>query len=303
MANPFPHVEYVMNEMSKGRARLSSARREPAKSSEVATMRRAEDRRALPSELCKLGSQVELVAVSVCMFLMLLLSDTTSSAAEKLKVMIVTGGHGFEKEPFFKMFENNSEISFTTASHSGANASVYERDDLLSYDVAVLYDMPKEINESQKQNFLSLFDKGIGVVVLHHALVSYPNWPEYEKIIGGHYSEPDPKRPGTVTEQAGYQHDVDIPVVIVAKNHPVTAGLNDFMINDEIYWGFQVRPGVTTLITTTHPKSGKPLGWTRMQGKSRLVYLQLGHGPSAFNDPNYRKLLAQSIRWTAKRGE
>jgi type 1 glutamine amidotransferase len=57
---------------------------------------------------------------------------------------------------------------------------------------------------------------------------------------------------------------------------------------------------VTPLITTTHPKSGKPLGWTRTQGKSRVVFLQLGHGKEAFNDGNYRKLLAQSIRWTAK---
>ncbi|HEY6169687.1 MAG TPA: ThuA domain-containing protein, partial [Verrucomicrobiae bacterium] len=112
--------------------------------------------------------------------------------------------------------------------------------------------------------------------------------------------EPNPAKPGTTNAVAGYQHDVDIPVVIVATNHPVAAGLKDFTINDEIYWGFHVQPDVTTLITTTHPRSGKPLGWTRTQGKSRVVYLQLGHGPSAFNNENYRKLLAQSIRWTAR---
>jgi type 1 glutamine amidotransferase len=92
-----------------------------------------------------------------------------------------------------------------------------------------------------------------------------------------------------------------VPVVIVAKDHPITAGLKDFTIHDEIYWGYRVQPDVTPLITTTHPKSGKPLGWCRTEGKSRVVYLQLGHGPEAFNDANYRKLLAQSIRWTAKR--
>jgi len=30
-------------------------------------------------------------------------------------------------------------------------------------------------------------------------------------------------KPGVVTEQVGWQHDMDVPVVIVAKNHPVTA--------------------------------------------------------------------------------
>src|SRR5207245_1252022 len=79
--------------------------------------------------------------------------------------------------------------------------------------------------------------KGSGWVVLHHALVSYQHWPEYEKIIGGRYPEAEGKS-GVVTAETGYQHDVEIPVLIVAKEHPVTAGLKDFTIHDEIYWGF-----------------------------------------------------------------
>ena len=106
-----------------------------------------------------------------------------------------------------------------------------------------------------------------------------------------------------MTASVGYQHDVEVPVVIVAKNHPITEGVSDFTIKDEIYWGFRVGADVTPLITTTHPKSGKPLGWTRQEEKSRVVYLQLGHGPSAYENANYRRLLAQAIRWAAKRGD
>jgi type 1 glutamine amidotransferase len=133
---------------------------------------------------------------------------------------------------------------------------------------------------------------------LHHALVSYQDWPEYERIIGGRYPEEKGKS-GVVTAEVGYQHDVDIPVTIVAKNHPITAGMSDFTIHDEIYWGFRVQPDIAPLITTTHPQSGKPLGWTRREGKSRIVYLQLGHGRTAFENANYRRLVAASIRWVA----
>jgi hypothetical protein len=199
------------------------------------------------------------------------------------------------------MFADNPEIAFTAAAHSKTNASVYDRDDLLSYDVVVLYDMAQNITDGQKAKFLSLFDKGVGLVVLHHALGSYQKWPDYEQIIGGRYQEPDPNQGGKVTEAVGWQHDVDIPVVIVATNHPVTAGVGDFMIFDEIYWGFRVGKDVTPLITTTHPKSGKPLAWTRTQGKSRVMFLQLGHGKEAFENGNYRRLLAQGIRWSAGR--
>lgn len=219
----------------------------------------------------------------------------------KIKVLVITGGHGFERGPFFKMFSDNDAIEFTAAEQAAPNATAYDREDLLNYDVVVLYDMVQHITEPQKARLRSLFDRGIGLVVLHHALGSYQTWPEYERIIGGHYLEPDPAKPGTVTEAVGWQHDVDFPVVIVATNHPVTAGLRDFSIHDEIYWGYRVGPEVTPLITTTHPKSGKPLGWARTQGRSRVVYLQLGHGREAFENPNYRRLVAQSIQWTARR--
>jgi hypothetical protein len=229
------------------------------------------------------------------------LVDVASAAeAAKLKVLVVTGGHGFEKEAFFKVFEENPEIAFTAAAHGRTNATAYEREDWLSYDVVVLYDMMKEITPAQKAKFLALFDKGIGLVVTHHAIASYQHWPDYERIIGGRYPEEDGKS-GVITAEHGYEHDVEVPVVIVAKDHPVTAGLKDFTIRDEIYWGYRVQPEVTPLITTTHPKSGKPLAWARTEGKSRVVYLQLGHGPSAFGNPNYRQLVAQSIRWTAKK--
>ena len=48
----------------------------------------------------------------------------------------------------------------------------YDREDLFSYDVVVLYDSPGNLTDAQKAKFLALFDKGIGVVVLHHACLS-----------------------------------------------------------------------------------------------------------------------------------
>jgi uncharacterized protein len=225
-----------------------------------------------------------------------------TAGAGHLKVLLVTGGHGFEQEPFFQVFHSDANLDVTPAAHAATGgATVFEREDLLTYQVVVLYDMPKTITERQKQRFLSLFDRGIGLVVLHHALVSYQHWDDYERIIGGRYPEEDGKS-GVVTPQVGYQHDVELPVTVVASNHPITAGVKDFVIRDEIYWGFRVRPDVTALLSTTHAKSGKPLAWTRAQGDSRVVYLQLGHGPSAYSDPNYRRLVVQSIRWAAKRG-
>jgi type 1 glutamine amidotransferase len=222
------------------------------------------------------------------------------AADAKIRVMLVTGGHGYVTNQFLRVFEENRDITFNHVVQAKNSSTAYDRDDLLSHDCIVLYDMVQNITEAQKARFLSLFDKGVGLVVTHHALVSYQAWPEFERIIGGTYPESQDQK-GKVTPELGYQHDTEMPVVIVAKEHPITAGLKDFQITDEIYWGFRTRPDVTPLITTTQPKSGKPLAWYRTEKNSRVVYLQLGHGPSAYNDANYRKLLAQSIRWAARR--
>lgn len=216
-------------------------------------------------------------------------------AEAKTKVLLVTGGHGFEKEAFLKVFKDNPAIETTHAEHGKSTATAYERDDLSRHDVVVLYDMPKTITDAQKAKFLSLIERGAGLVVMHHALASYQQWPDYERIIGGKYLE----TADGATPASGYEHDLQVPVVVVAKDHPVTAGIKDFVIHDEIYWGFRVAPDVTPLLTTTHPKSGKPLAWTRTEGKSRVVYLQLGHDWKAFENPNFRRLVAQSIQWAA----
>lgn len=223
-------------------------------------------------------------------------------AQQKLKVLVITGGHGFEEAPFFDMFAANTNITYTHIAHREGTSDAYDRaTDLYGFDAVLLYDMVQNITVAQKTRFKGLIERGIGLVVLHHAIVNYQSWPEFERIIGGTYPEPQDKR-GQVTEQLGYEHDVDIPVKILARDHPVTAGIADFELNDEIYWGFRTSSDVTPLMTTSHPKSGKPLAWAKKERDSRVVYIQLGHGPFAFKHPSFRKLVSQAILWTARKG-
>ena len=90
--------------------------------------------------------------------------------------------------------------------------------------------------------------------------------------------------------QALMQRDgLDALIVSEKNNYWYFSGLISYQL-DHIQ-----RPQICIL-----PKSGKPLGWARLEGKSRVVYLQLGHGPQAFSDPSYRQLLARSIRWLSR---
>jgi type 1 glutamine amidotransferase len=243
-------------------------------------------------------TQTVLLTLVLTLFACQSFAATTTQPADAkamINVLVVTGGHGFNPATFYKLFEDNSEITHTIAAEKNT-ADAYDRDDLLSYDVIVLYDFQRELTDAQKAKFLSLFDKGIGVVVLHHALLSYQNWPEYERIAGGKYLLDNEKVGDKITPASTYQGNVNIDVKVLAKDHPVTAGVSDFTILDEIYRGVRTTSDITTLMTA----EDKPLAWVRTEKQSRVVGIMIGHGP-AYADANFQRLLRQSIRWAAKR--
>jgi hypothetical protein len=214
-------------------------------------------------------------------------------AEQKIKVLILTGGHAFKAEPFFKMFDDNPEITWTTDKDI-KTAEPYDRADLFSYDVVVLYDSPVNMTDAQRARFLALFDHGIGVIVLHHAYLSYPMWPEFERITGGRYIYHKEQMTNGI-QSSTYKGDVDIPITVVDKDNPITAGLSDFTLHDEHYFNMHMRDNFTPLL-----KSGdQVVAWSRKEINSRLVGIIVGHG--CYEDRNFRKLLQQSIHWAAKR--
>jgi type 1 glutamine amidotransferase len=205
------------------------------------------------------------------------------------RIRIITGGHDFEREAFFDMFEEMPGIDYQEIMHPLAN-QVYDSVLMDETDVLLFYDMYQEIDASQKTAFLNLLEQGKGMVFLHHSLANYQEWEEFEKIIGGRY---------ILSDQGGstYRHDVEMNVHTVNKDHPITRGVDDFVIHDEVYGNFKVLPTVQTLLKTNHPESGEIIGWAHSYGQSRIVYLQLGHDHHAYGNPDFQRILKQAIDW------
>ena len=215
-------------------------------------------------------------------------------AQTKERVLIYTGGHEFERKAFFDIFKDIPDVVYQELIHPQASP-VFDSALIAQFDVLLFYDMVQEIDSAQKAALLKILEEGKGVVFLHHSLVSYQEWNEFEKIIGGRYGLTNKDQ-----DSSTYRHDVDIPVTIVDKDHPITRGMHDFVIRDEVYGNFKVLPTVHPLLKTTHPESGEIIGWTNSYGKSRIVYLQLGHDHFAFENPDYRQLVKQAIEWVQK---
>lgn len=211
-----------------------------------------------------------------------------------IRILLVTGGHDFDREPFLAMFQDQPDITVQHVEHPNVH-DFFAPNKADTYDVMVWYDMYKPISETARKNLQQLIKNGKPLVALHHALANYRDWTGIFDILGGHVFM---KKDGSPTDFS-YTHGVDYTITPANKNHPILKGVTPFKINDETYKGYDVLPTVTPLLTTDHPKSGKLVGWTHRYGKGNVVYLANGHDAHAYNNPNYRRLVMQSIRWVA----
>jgi type 1 glutamine amidotransferase len=165
------------------------------------------------------------------------------------------------------------------------------------FDVVVFYHMWQTITDEQKNDMIDCFWKGKPLVVLHHSICAFDKWDEYQRIVGGRYFHDTTIIEGRVFPPSTYLHDVYVPIHVKDSTNPVTRGIPDFELFDEVYGGFYVKRSVTSLLTTDHPDSSPVIGWSHYYGKSRVVIIQPGHDTPAFQSPVYRKLLRQAIEW------
>ncbi len=227
-------------------------------------------------------------------------ADPAKDSGDKIRVLVVIGGHDFEKEPFFKLFKDNTDISFEAVEHPNAHARL-KAEASKQFDVLVLYDMWQPITDETKRDFVERLKEGKGLVALHHAIASYQEWPEYWKIVGARYYLKPMVVDGVEKRRSAFKHDMQFKVHVVDPRHPVTRGVSDFDLHDETYKWFDVAPDSHPLLTTDEPESNKIIAWTRTYENARVVYLQSGHDHFAYENPHYQRLVRQAIRWTARR--
>ena len=237
---------------------------------------------------------------TIAIISMMLFFNTATFAQKKsapVRVLLITGGHGFDREPFDVFIKSLPGCTVTEVKHPAALA-MFRPENRALYDVVLFYDMPGTISEQEKKDFTDCLNAGKGMVVLHHAYCSYQDWPEYQTIIGGRYHEqPWTDSKGVAQPASTYKHDVQFRIKVVDKKHPIIKGIKDFDILDETYGRGSVNAGVHVLLATDDPTSTPSIAWTNRYGKSNVATILLGHDNHAWTNPNFVKLLTQAIFW------
>jgi type 1 glutamine amidotransferase len=121
---------------------------------------------------------------------------------------------------------------------------------------------------------------------------------DFRDVMGGAYIGHPPERPFQCRP--------------TANAHPITAGIQPFMVNDEQHYvEYDKDPAHLILQSVnidglTYEEKGKQLGatshagWAYDYGKGRVVFTAVGHNIHAMWNPQYQEIQKRSVRWLLK---
>jgi type 1 glutamine amidotransferase len=165
---------------------------------------------------------------------------------------------------------------------------------LKGYDVIVLTRFDRgtpAMTDQAKANLLSFVKGGKGFYVQHLGSASFPKWDEFVKLCGRKW----------VMGTSGHNARSVFEARIAKQDHPITKGMTNFKIFDELYSKLQGDTEIEVLVSAYSDFSEKeePLVFTRPYGKGRCVHNALGHDFKAILNPNMQQLIRRSVEWAA----
>ena len=132
---------------------------------------------------------------------------------------------------------------------------------------------------------------GGGVLFYHNVTYISPHNDDFRDVLGAVTEEHPPLRP--------------FKVKIVNRDHPITRGVNDFVVTDEQhYMAYQKDPKYLLMqsvnengLTFKDLGPSSAAGWAYDYGKGRVCYLAPGHVITSLWNPEYEKLQKNAVRW------
>ncbi len=156
-------------------------------------------------------------------------------------------------------------------------------------------DVPKPwITDEQGKAIQDFVSAGNGFYSLHNSSHISLSSKAYRDVMGGAYIGHPPLRP--------------FQVRVTNKNHPITQGVNDFIVNDEQHYVdydkspdniFLKAENIDGLDYEQHGPTSIS-GWAHEYGKGRVVFTAVGHNIPAMWQPEYLKLQKNAVRWLLK---
>jgi uncharacterized protein len=261
----------------------------------------------------------------------------TQGGSGPIKVLFITKYHPFDREGLFSTLDEamGKDITWTHVEHPAAE-EFFDPKLAAQFDVFLFFDaFPGRTQKKNpdgttttefapppqtvKDNFRQLLQNGNkGFVFFHHAIAAWVHsWPEYVEVMGAaaDWGAPLKGIRGKDYPISGFKQNTRQHITIVDRSHPVTEGVSDFDIVDEVYLCPMFEDSVHCLMRTDfkpvaeafgerqvgHPPGSNMTGWVKTAERSPVVYIQHGHDKVVWENPAWQKLMLNSIKWAASK--
>ncbi len=221
-------------------------------------------------------------------------------AAEPLRVCLVSGSIEYKSNDsladFQKFLESNYDARCARAFVQGTDEEhLPGLENLDQCDVMLLFTRRLKLSGDELERFKRYCTSGKPIVGVRTASHAIQTWLDLDKeVLGGDY-------------QGHYGPDLVTKTSFTdaGRRHPIFAGFEPFDSAGSLYKNPQLADDVQVLLTGSVTDAAgaahsDPVAWTREFKGAHIFYTSLGH-PDDFANPGFRKMLAQSLFWTAKR--
>ncbi|KUN58591.1 hypothetical protein AQJ46_42700 [Streptomyces canus] len=182
--------------------------------------------------------------------------------------------------------------------------------EMAATDLVVQCVTMSEITAEQVSGLSTAVMAGTGFTGWHGGIAdSFRASSDYLHLVGGQFATHPGKEP---CERRGGEEDNFLPYTLtitdLGREHPVTAGIEDFELHTEQYWVLH-DDLIDVLATTTHPAQPwqpwhrpvtSPAVWTRQWGAGRVVVTTPGHNLDVLENPNVRTVIERGMLWATR---
>ena len=156
-------------------------------------------------------------------------------------------------------------------------------DDLKDYDLLILAITLGDLSQAEEDALVGFVEGGKKLMGIHSATVVNEGNTRYIEMIGGRFTHHSPHHEFTVK--------------VAAPGHPILEGVVDFKIPDELYVLDRTPSAASVLLTAFWEDHAQPMLYLRAHGKGKVLYNALGHDLAAYENPGFKKIAVQGVRW------
>ena len=207
-----------------------------------------------------------------------------------LKLLVFIGTEGI----YHDHVGQGKFIADMLSQSDGISADVERNYQILSknlddYDALLFYTDIGVLTSAQETKLLDFINRGGGFIGLHTAAASFRKCEGYHDMLNAFFD--------------GHSKNMDFAVNIIDNKEPITQGLEDFVVTDELYY-LKHDPTISHhLMEAYDPAKDEVhvIAFTHEYGNGRVFYFALGHDMVATKNPSFQKILRRGVLWSGQR--